>query len=111
MSLWEVDSGKEVRELEWPNDFILHVASSQDYRYIASDSDNNTARLWEVNSGKEAQKLESHEYGVTKVAFSNDSRYLLALADKIFIWDILNGHTLLRCNENSRFIYNFHIRT
>ena len=54
---------------------INMVAFSPDGRYLATASDDQTARVWEVPSGQEVARI-THDGSVEDVAFSPDGRYL-----------------------------------
>ncbi|HVT60352.1 MAG TPA: TIR domain-containing protein [Thermoanaerobaculia bacterium] len=51
------------------------VAFSADVRYVATASDDKTARVFEAASGKEVARL-THEDRIFAVAFSSDGRYV-----------------------------------
>jgi WD40 repeat protein len=72
---------------------VRSVSFSQDGRYLASGSSDNTVRLWEVPSGKELVTLRGHVGSVFSVSFSPDARYLLSRSSDrtIRLWEIPSG--------------------
>lgn len=56
--------------------FVNDIAFSSDSKYIATASDDNTARIWEINNGQELARLNHYE-DVYNVIFSNDEKVLI----------------------------------
>jgi len=78
---WILDvSGNEVTRLHH-NDSINAIAYSPDGSYVATASDDKTARVWNSHTG---QALESfaHNVAVTGVQFSEDGRFLATITDE-----------------------------
>ncbi len=74
---------------------VWEVAFSPDGRYLATGSDDNTAKITEVESGQTLHTI-SHEDRVTGVAFSPNGRYLVTDSDDntVKITEVESGQTL-----------------
>ncbi len=70
--VWE--GGQEITRMTYEGD-VLAVTFSPDGKYLATASEDHTARVWEVASGQEVARM-IHEKRVTAVAFSPDGKYL-----------------------------------
>jgi WD40 repeat protein len=60
---------------------VSAVAFSPDGRFVATASDDETARVWETATGKEVYTLSGHEGPVRCVAFSPDGKRLATGSD------------------------------
>jgi uncharacterized delta-60 repeat protein len=74
--LWEVQTGREVREFADHARVVSSIAFSPDGQYVLTGSEDGTARLWEFGNWFEAPS-RSIAYGTESVAFSPDGKYLL----------------------------------
>jgi WD40 repeat protein len=73
------------------------VTLSLDGAYVATASDDKTARVWKVSSGEEVAHL-AHNTSVNAVAFSPDGAYVAtASKDKIArVWKVADGRGVAR---------------
>lgn len=89
ITLWDVSSGKELREI---NDAatVRDIAFSPDSRLLASGSEDHTIKLWDVSSGDKVRTLSGHSDAVNSVAFSPDGRMLASggADGKVFLWPL-----------------------
>ncbi|QEH32544.1 WD domain, G-beta repeat [Aquisphaera giovannonii] len=69
-SLWEVRSGRLIREFGPHPGPVYAVAFSPDGRYISTGSNDGAVRFWEAASGRAAGDSLKHQGWVTSVAFS-----------------------------------------
>ena len=84
----------------WPTDlsvfrghsnWVRGVAFSPDGKFLATASQDNTARVWEVASGACVATLEGHSHRVTGVAFSPvDGKFLATASDDktARVWEV-----------------------
>jgi WD40 repeat protein len=98
-TLWEVDSGRELRSLEGHSDSITSVAFSPDGKRVLTGSWDGTARLWETMTGKEEYRFRI-QARVTSVAYSPDNNHILTGSEDriIRLWDVKSR------KESQRFI-------
>ncbi|KAI1420955.1 WD40-repeat-containing domain protein [Xylaria sp. FL1777] len=107
IGIWHVNSGKMVRRLTGHTDWVRDVKISPNGDFVASASDDSTARVWEVADslkgeaipeGEENDNMEQtacttlseHNDYVYSVAFSPNGQYLASGGDesRILIWDL-----------------------
>jgi dipeptidyl aminopeptidase/acylaminoacyl peptidase len=77
----ETEKGKELFRLLGHRFPVVDVAFSPDGKYIATASQDETARLWDAQDGKLLQTFQGHICGLTAVVFSPDGKRLLTLGD------------------------------
>lgn len=65
---------------------VNSVAISQDAKWIATGSSDNTARLFELDSGKEVARLP-HSSVISSVIFSSQGNYFVTLSGSQFLSD------------------------
>jgi WD40 repeat protein/energy-coupling factor transporter ATP-binding protein EcfA2 len=96
LKLWDVASGKVVREFSGHRSKVICLAVSGDGRRALSGSDDNTVRVWDVASGEEVHALKGHKGPVIDVAFAPDSRRgVSASGDRsLKLWDTVEGREL-----------------
>jgi uncharacterized delta-60 repeat protein len=84
-------------------DVVRAVAFSADGRYVATGSDDKTARVFEAASGKEVLRL-THEGQVYAVTFSADGRYLATAGeDKTArVFEAASGKEVLRLTHEGQ---------
>ncbi|MCI0464304.1 MAG: WD40 repeat domain-containing protein [Gemmataceae bacterium] len=109
VSLWDIPSGREVRQLEGWLGARLVLAFSPDGKTLATAAlrqwvedrghldprapEDDTIQLWEVQTGESRGRLVGDQKGTTALAFSPDGRYLaLGSTDGIVrLWEVPHG--------------------
>lgn len=93
--LWNVRTGKEIRQYLGHKGGISAVAFSPDGKFIITGGNDQTARLWNAETGQQLRVFQ-HSKGVSSVAFSPGGKYILTNGgDKIArLWDIKTGQVI-----------------
>jgi WD40 repeat protein len=71
--LWDVDTGKEIKQLCGHSADVFGLAFSSDGRWLASGGKDETLLLWDVNQGKLLNRYVNASW---RAAFSLDDKYL-----------------------------------
>jgi WD40 repeat protein len=96
---FDVETGKEIQQLEGHTGYVWKLAISPDGKYLASAGGNdNTMKIWNVSTGKLVHDLVDAHNGnfIVGVAFSPDSKFLLSAGRDGFarLWDLATGKEL-----------------
>ncbi len=92
LKIWDIITGKEIRNLTYKGS-VNSIALSSDGQYLVSGSDNNTIKIWDISAGKEIYTLKGHTSDVTSVAISPDWQYVASTqvwGDKIKLWYVID---------------------
>ncbi len=57
--LWEVSTGKTIKELEWDGDYVRTLKFSADGKMLVSTSDSQI-RFWNINTGEPVKTIPGH---------------------------------------------------
>jgi WD40 repeat protein len=100
--LWDVATGKELRQYKGHAERILAIAFSPDGQTLASASGDHSVRLWSVASGQELRRCLGHQGFVQSVAFAPDGKTLASAGENIRLWDAATGRELRRLVGHSK---------
>jgi WD40 repeat protein len=93
--LWDVELGK-IQFTFKHDDWVRSVAFSHHDRWLATASNDRTAKLWNADTGALLFTLAGHDQAVTSVGFSPDQGHLATgSTDRtVGIWDTATGQLL-----------------
>ncbi len=94
-SLWDVKTGKELRQFGGQEGAVLAVAFSPDGKVLATagDARSQVVLLRDVASGKTLHKLDGHKGSIFAVAFSPDGKWLASAGEDgtVRLWGPATG--------------------
>jgi RNA polymerase sigma factor (sigma-70 family) len=96
MRLWDVASGKQLRQFGDPREYVHALAFTPDGRTLVSGGDprggpdSASIRLWETATGKERGRIAGHRDRVWSLAVSPDGRHLASASSdgNARLWDL-----------------------
>jgi WD40 repeat protein/tetratricopeptide (TPR) repeat protein len=99
LTLWDVQSGKELKVLQGHRSGIWTVVCAPDGRRLASSDFDGVICLWDLNTGECLRHLSASDgHGVGSLAFSPDGERLLASSSDgmLRMWDVESGRALFK---------------
>jgi len=87
----------------------LNFASwSPDGLFVATASEDGTARIWNAQSGEEIQVLSGHSAGVNHVSWSTDGEKLLTsgVDRTVIMWDVASGEEIKTYEGHTTRVWN-----
>jgi WD40 repeat protein len=101
--LWEVRSGRLLKELVGHSDFVASVTFSPDEKQVASGGQDRTVRVWDCDSGKQLMCFKGHRDTVWPLSFSPDGKQLASggVDGLVNIWDVRGGKRLRQWSQGS----------
>lgn len=93
ISVWDLESGKEVMTLRGEGEFLPTLAISPDWKRLYSGGRGKVINVWDLQTGQEVMSLKGHTGTIYGVALSPDGRRLYSgSGDKtIRVWDVDAG--------------------
>ncbi|HSL42853.1 MAG TPA: hypothetical protein VK897_05440, partial [Anaerolineales bacterium] len=74
---------------------IFEVDISPDGKYLATGSEDGTARLWDLATGETIRTFSGHTSAIDGLAFSPDGKTLITGGDQtVRLWDVATGEEL-----------------
>ncbi|HEY7158441.1 MAG TPA: WD40 repeat domain-containing protein [Gemmataceae bacterium] len=91
--LWDVATGKELRQYAGHKGWVRSVAFAPDGKTFASGGKDKVIRLWETATGKEFRRLEGHQSWIEYLIFSPDGKTLASrdTGRTIRLWEVATG--------------------
>ena len=91
--LWDLATGRELKQLAGHTHWSSCIAFSGDGRLVATGSRDKTIKLWDVLTGREVATFAGHETLIEFLAFSPDGRTIASASwDKtVRLWEITSG--------------------
>ena len=74
--LWEMKSGREIRNFKGHADTLIYVDFSPNGKYVLTGSRDKTTRVWDAECGWELKRIEGQAVSVNSSSFSPDGREL-----------------------------------
>ncbi len=108
--LWNVETGKEVKQLVGHTSDVRRVLFHPDGKHLVSCSFDKTIRLWDLESSKEMRQFIGHQAFVEGIQVSKDGKRLYSCSGSvldggerapsndhsIIVWDVATGKQLTR---------------
>ena len=93
LRLWDVKTGKQVRQFMTGQVQLQSAVFSPDGKHAAAGEDSGVIHLFEVESGKEVRKFRGHKDGIPGLTFSRDGKWLLSggVDRTVRLWDAQTG--------------------
>ena len=89
IKLWDIKSGKQIREFHKHTNYIRSLVFSPDGKQILSTGADNRMVIFEVITGKVLFTYELEKNLLLKAFYSSDGNYIVAInnTNEAFLWD------------------------
>jgi WD40 repeat protein len=94
LSLWEVASGKKVRELGLDLGLSSALTQSGNYHLLCSRDVEGEVSMWRLTDGERVRKIAVPDEFAYHLACSSDGRFFASAGktkDGIFVWEVMSG--------------------
>jgi dipeptidyl aminopeptidase/acylaminoacyl peptidase len=105
--LWDVASGKELRQLKGHKDSVTALAFAPDGSTIASAGRDRVLVLWDAATGKEQRRLEGHTDAVLAVVFASEGKQLASAGQDhtVRLWDPADGSLVCVLQGHQNYVH------
>jgi RNA polymerase sigma factor (sigma-70 family) len=105
--LWNVETGKLVRELGKRKHEVGATRFSPDGKTLATGGIDGPIHLWDVATGQEVRQLVGHPSFVEKLIFTKDGKTLISASyDKtVRVWDVAGGRQSRLLGTHLHYVY------
>jgi WD40 repeat protein/serine/threonine protein kinase len=96
IGIWDTTSWTETRQMTGHTESVRCVAFSSDGQWLASASEDASARIWDVATGHQLSTFRGHTGQVLCVQFLPDKSFVVSGGEdgKIHVWDSLTANEL-----------------
>jgi F-box and WD-40 domain protein 1/11 len=97
VKLWNIDTGKCIREFVGHTKGLACSQFSEDGRFVASAGNDKVIRIWDANTGECVREMRAHDNLVRSLHIDSVSGRLISGSydTDIKVWDMETGRQLL----------------